>query len=234
MGVDVHNLIEDVIRKALDELLLEKGGICKCERCKLDMVCYSLNKAKPMYVVSSRGVIHVQNRKREDIQEEIDIYSIVKEAIEAVSHTPRHGKELRNFSVEGNPYREEYQNLFSFPVVIGRILDGNSLSVITEAEATLCCEANIRIKMANERWSNPAKLVKQMDGSFSFWPAPIPADKPGIQKSFNFYLEIKKEGYETMCKYFEITSVSVENREELAELNCNFYNIQDVCIFKED
>ncbi|HOV14189.1 MAG TPA: late competence development ComFB family protein, partial [Spirochaetota bacterium] len=89
--MDLHNLMEDVILQYLDEVLsLKKEEICKCEQCRLDMACYALNKIKPMYVVSSRGVIHTENKRRLNYQNEIDTYSIVTEAVDVVSKTRRH------------------------------------------------------------------------------------------------------------------------------------------------
>lgn len=90
--MEIHNIMEDVVIQYLEEILSLKDNICKCNQCKKDMICFSLNRIKPMYVSSSRGIIHTEINKREELQDEIDIYATVSEAIDVVSKTIRHGR----------------------------------------------------------------------------------------------------------------------------------------------
>ena len=104
--MNIHNTMEDIVLKYLNDILAEKEDTCTCEQCKLDMVSYALNRVRPMYVVSSRGIIHTENKKKKRIQEEIDVYSMVAEAIEVVSNARRHDIDLKNKALEFQKYHE--------------------------------------------------------------------------------------------------------------------------------
>jgi len=67
--MEIHNTMEDVVLQYLDEIIELKQNICKCNNCRMDMACYALNKVKPMYVASARGIIHTENKKRRYIQD---------------------------------------------------------------------------------------------------------------------------------------------------------------------
>lgn len=236
--MDLHNLMEDVILQYLEEVLnLKKDNICKCEQCKLDMACYALNKVKPMYVVSSRGVVHSQNMKRLNYQNDIDVYSIVTEAVDVVSKTRRHDDYFpkNDTSVTQGC---EYENLkgnffFNFPQIIGRVLDSDTLSPMSDVKISLNAETSDEsVKMFNERWKNPVNLVNQMQGAFSFWPVPSISDKEGIQKDFQFNLKISKEGYEPIRKFFEIRVISSKILNRFI-INDNIFYIEDIYLYPE-
>ncbi len=236
MALGIHNILEDVVLQVLDELLAEYDDkdLCKCDQCRTDVIYYALNKLKPMYIVSSRGMVHYQNDKRDTAQTDIDIYMVVKEAIDLISKRPRHNHLNLNDSVI-DAKRFEYKNMFLFPIIYGRILDARDFSIVTDVEVILRDgESKELVQMISPRWTNPSELVKQMDGSYTFWPAPIEAKRLGIQKEFTFCLELRKEGYETMFRYFELTTASLENNEMLADVSCNFHNLEDIYIFSED
>lgn len=232
--MEVHNLVEDIVKKFLDDILNEKNDICKCEQCRLDMLCYVLNKTKPMYVVSSRGIIHSENNKRESSQINIDILSLVKEAIDVISKTPRHKDEnIDSNSGEHSSIAHE-KHLFSFPAIVGRIIDSNTLENIKDVEVYLYQgNSGNPVKMFNQRWSNPIRLNEKMDGTFSFWPIPEKAQKNGIQKEFDFNIEIRGSANSVMRKFFEITVISCENKgeynpgERVYRLDDIFFNPED-------
>ena len=127
----IHNTMEDIVLQYLEEILSLKKDICKCEQCKTDMACYALNKISPMYIVSSRGIIHTENKKREHIQEEVDIYAIVSEAIDIVANTRRHevDDQYKNIELDLSKHAPKYRSdndvFFNFPQVIGRIFDSS-------------------------------------------------------------------------------------------------------------
>ncbi len=33
----IHNLMEDIVKETLEDILKEKKDICQCEQCKMDM-----------------------------------------------------------------------------------------------------------------------------------------------------------------------------------------------------
>jgi len=228
--------MEDVILQYLDEILSQKEDICKCEQCRLDMACYALNKVKPMYVVSSRGVVHTENRKRLDYQNDIDTFSIVAEGVDIVSKTKRHGGAFsEKSSVEKTDNDiEQIQGdfFFNFPQIIGRILDSDAVDVIDTASITLNYGTNDDVAvMFNDRWANPLSLVSQMQGVFSFWIVPKISKKNGYKETFQFNIKIEKEGYETIRKFFEIEVVSSNFVNKY--VNDNSYYLEDIYLFPE-
>jgi competence protein ComFB len=235
--MDIHNTMEDIVLHYLEEILILKNDICKCEQCKTDMACYVLNKVKPMYVVSSRGIIHAENFKRNYIQEEIDIYSIVAQAVEVVSNKRRHEVEekLKNeqndFSNDELKYFSDSGNFYNFPQIVGRLFDSLTIRPIDDAQITLLKENdkdNV-VPMFNKCWFNPAIIVPQMNGTYTFWPAPIPAEKADIQKDFYMNVEIVKEGYDKLCKYFFIRLISSNYLKKHIKKE-NIYYIDDLFI----
>ena len=230
----LHNTMEDLVLNYLEEILKNKDDICKCYYCKLDMAAYALNRTSPMYVVSSRGIIHTENIKRRRVQEEIDVYSIVAEAIDVVSRIKRHDvdhdqqsgdtpdpddackKFLQKFSDEGVFY--------NFPQIVGRVFDGATIKILNGAKITLCAEnSDEEVHMCNSHWQNPIELLPQMEGTFTFWPCPVPCEKAHIQKDFYFNLKIEKEGYEEIRKYFFIRTISAkELRHNIKKENIHY------------
>ncbi len=232
--MEIHNLMEDVVDNILNDTLKEMKDICKCHQCWLDMKCYALNKLKPMYVVSSRGIIHSQNNKRSDSQIDIDVYSVVMEAINVVSKTRRHDE--TSIVEERIDFLKSYKDsfYFVFPSIIGRIIDSSTLTPVSGASVKLVCQSDMSpAVMINDRWANPLQIVKQMNGSFNFWPSPVKASKKGIQKTFDFIIQLDTEGYSVASKYFEITLVSIENSDIVLSTK-NFYQLDDIYMVKDE
>lgn len=87
--IEMKNTMESLVEKELEKYLETKEGICKCEKCKLDMKAYALNKLPAHYVVNERGFIH---EKIDEMRTQFNV-NILKEVIEAVqqiSKRPRH------------------------------------------------------------------------------------------------------------------------------------------------
>jgi len=233
--------MEDLVISYLDEILSGKKNICKCNYCKTDMAAYALNRVKPMYVVSSRGVIHTENKKRKRMQEEIDVYSLVAEAINIVANVKRHDVNHSFKKLENNdPCSEFFKKVsegdiyFNFPQIVGRVLDGSSIQILNGAKVTLYHEnGNDVVDMCNSRWQNPIEIIPQMEGTFTFWPLPIKADKSKIQKDFYFNLHVLKDGFEEIRKYFYIRSVSL-NMMRHAVKKEDIYYLDDVFLTKAE
>ncbi|HBD95501.1 MAG: hypothetical protein A2015_08035 [Spirochaetes bacterium GWF1_31_7] len=232
--MDVHNIVEDLVKRFLNDILNEKKDICKCEQCRLDMACYILNKTKPMYVVSSRGIIHSENNKRESNQADIDILSLVKEAVDVISRTPRHTDDSIEEQQLIQSSTPQDKHIFVFPAIVGRIIDSDTLNPISNATVFLYqSNSEIPVTMFNHRWENPIQLLPKMDGTFSFWPKPEKATNNGIQKSFQMNIEIKWNNNSSLRKFFEITSISSENSGEV-NLSDRVYRLDDIYVSPED
>jgi len=87
----LKNYMEDIARRNLEQQLSEREDICKCDRCRLDMLAYALNHLAPKYVVSHRG--HIFTRLQEmEAQFNTDVTMEVYKTIELVHKNTRHEK----------------------------------------------------------------------------------------------------------------------------------------------
>ena len=55
--LELHNYTEKVVREVLDEVLDKKEGLCKCEKCRLDIMAIALNNLPPQYYISQKGEV---------------------------------------------------------------------------------------------------------------------------------------------------------------------------------
>ncbi|ARC83989.1 late competence development ComFB family protein [Clostridium argentinense CDC 2741] len=90
MSREFLNYSEVIVKNLLDKLLLSYSDICKCEKCKADMMALSLNYVKPRYVVSEKGQLYTKAQTEINHGEMVVITSSVLRAIEVVSANPRH------------------------------------------------------------------------------------------------------------------------------------------------
>ena len=86
----VLNYMEEMVSDELEKLLAEKiGNACQCQRCKLDVMSWALNRLPPQYVVSEKGRIYTKlNELR--IQFRVDVIRELTKAIFYVSKNPHH------------------------------------------------------------------------------------------------------------------------------------------------
>jgi competence protein ComFB len=88
-SMELRNLMEDIVRQRLDEVLADQKTICGCDQCRLDMVALALNSLPPSYVVTQRGEIY----SKADILENqcyVDVVSAITKAVSVVKNKPRH------------------------------------------------------------------------------------------------------------------------------------------------
>ncbi|NLX02182.1 MAG: late competence development ComFB family protein [Syntrophomonadaceae bacterium] len=45
----VINVVESMVWEAMDSVLDQKPGICRCEKCRADIAAYALNQLNPHY-----------------------------------------------------------------------------------------------------------------------------------------------------------------------------------------
>lgn len=89
----IHNLMEDIVIRTLNELLKEMDDICKCEKCKTDMAAFALNNLPPKYIVTEKGELFAKAENM-SYQFEADVTKEVIKAIRKVSKEPHHTMEL--------------------------------------------------------------------------------------------------------------------------------------------
>lgn len=86
------NVVEKLVWENLEEVMAYKPDMCKCDKCKLDVVTYTLNRLDARYVASPEGELYA---RAECLGKDFHIALIVTltEAIEVVYNNPKHNKE---------------------------------------------------------------------------------------------------------------------------------------------
>ena len=93
--MEFHNTVEDTVIARVNEIfdtLDNKGNpgkFCTCQQCRMDIICYALNRMPPHYIVSNRGAARVQWESIERQQQAADITAMVHEGLKQVNHNQR-------------------------------------------------------------------------------------------------------------------------------------------------
>lgn len=85
----LKNLMEDNVEQTINKLLPTMPNICSCNDCKLDMATYALNRLKPKYARTSRGVI-MHRFDTLSTQVDAEILAVVVSAMEIIGSHPHH------------------------------------------------------------------------------------------------------------------------------------------------
>ena len=88
MGLNYHNLMEDIVLQHVDRSL-EAAGCCCCDICKSDVIAYALNHLPPQYVVTDTGRMMVK-LKNCDSQNRTDVLAALSNAVKLIRDNPRH------------------------------------------------------------------------------------------------------------------------------------------------
>jgi competence protein ComFB len=180
--------------------------ICFSEQCRVDMTCYVLNRIKPCYVVSNRGVARVGQVTFEKQQLETDVSALVYEAIHRVS---RNKRPVPKPLITPAPACDT--SVFNFPTLLGRLFNGMNFATMTDVTLELHCCGKL-IPMIDDRWQNPYTIVPHTAGMFTFWPNPLPAEKIGVQRIFEFELKAECAEFEPLYHFFEMPVTSEAQR----------------------
>ena len=86
--IKLKNYMEIVAEQKLEEVL-KYMDICKCDKCKLDMMAIALNDLPPRYVVTDIGALYTKvGELASQFEADVDI-SLVKAAM-FVGENPKH------------------------------------------------------------------------------------------------------------------------------------------------
>jgi len=88
----LRNYMEEVVNRTLEEILSPRDDVCKCERCKLDIMALALNHLPPKYVVTDMGYIYTKVNELES-QFKADVTVAVTNALKIIRKNPRHEEE---------------------------------------------------------------------------------------------------------------------------------------------
>jgi competence protein ComFB len=201
--MDIRNLMEDAVLSVVGELfeLEEKGhplGFCTCSQCRLDVACYVLNRIKPEYIVSSRGLAYSERNTLDRVQKRVDIISLAKEGWSLVDHRPRITTDHAF-----RPEREIPQGpAFNLPTVMGRAFNGLNFEPLSAGALTLLING-AQAEMVDRNWQNPFVFAAATAGTFIFWPLPEHAQVAGEEKRFSCELRLEAEGFDPLSHFFE-------------------------------
>jgi competence protein ComFB len=234
-AIMIHNLTEDFVSSEIDKVCaeIERSGqnadICTCGQCRLDAACYVLNRSKPAYVVSDRGVAHLEDDPLARNQETVDTTVLVYKALRQVAHNQR-----PFFSHSGRdkqPPAADNHFVYNIPAVIGRLFNGVNFEPLEDVNVELHHGGKLAA-MRDFNWQNPFSLAKTTDGTFSFWPAPMDAEKPGERSAFEFSMHVKADGFEPLNHFFDISVVGEESADVPFSMD-RTYRLRDMYLFPQ-
>ncbi len=89
--IGMKNYMEDLVADMLPAVL-NRLNVCQCERCRMDIMAYVLNKMPPKYVVTRKGHLYTKLSSFQQ-QFEVDIIAAITTGAAIVSAHPRHSEQ---------------------------------------------------------------------------------------------------------------------------------------------
>ena len=230
--MNVKKLMEEVVEQNVNELYDQLKETkpswfsCDCNNCRIDTICYVLNRISPKYVVSGTGAVH-SVQELSDSQLKADLDSVCLEGVKIVNSTkrPYHNQVKTNLAVTNTI------PAFNFSIFTGTIMDGSNFEPIGDASILLKINGQ-PAEMVDSSWANPFTTRSSTKGSFSFMVKSIPAEKEGITKKFNFTIEVSAPSYGTSSFHFEVPVTS--DGFTKTEIDSAFsLKLKDILIFKD-
>lgn len=86
--MELINLMEEVVTHFLTDVWAHEK-MCKCEKCRLDVLAKTLNNLPPRYLVTDQGKAF-SRADFLDVQNNVDVMAALFVAIRAVKDNPRH------------------------------------------------------------------------------------------------------------------------------------------------
>ena len=179
----VRNLMEDIVRTVLDEVLRNDRTVAPEELQKDDILAYVLNRVTPTYVTSERGILHGRLDNRYGFQVRSDIFFLIYEAIQTVGRRS-------SSSISSITHQERLGVLY--PHILGQVLESTTFSIIPDLEVTLLSDGK-SLPMVDEHWRNPYRVSQGTMGYYHFWAAsdenlPAPGAPIRLELVFSRYL----------------------------------------------
>lgn len=85
---EILNYMEVLVEEELDNMI-EKIGVCKCDRCRMDIKALALNSLTPKYVVTDSGKLYTKISLLQQ-QFDVDVLAAITKAALIVKENPRH------------------------------------------------------------------------------------------------------------------------------------------------
>ncbi len=200
--MNVHNLMEEQVYSEVNDLFdaAKKNRspwlTCTCNQCRLDTICYVLNRLPPKYIKSGRGLAYSQMEESMDkAQLAADINRIALEGMKQVLATQR-------------PHVADASSMpeipvFNFPTIVGRILDGLTFEPVRDVSVTLRMDGK-PAEPIDTSWENPCKISAHTPGTYNFWVKPVKAEAENVNQVFSFSLSVNQDGFDAIEHFFEL------------------------------
>ena len=230
--MEFHNTVEDTVIARVNEIFnaLEKGNpgkFCTCNQCRMDIICYALNRMPPHYIVSNRGASRVQWESFERQQQAADITAMVHEGLKKVNHNQR--PYFEHSAEAEKTIRHLDRPVFNIPTIMGRLFNGNNFSPISNLDVELLRNGEL-VPMKDGNWQNPCSIVPNTEGTFSFWPAGVEASNVNENMIFEYSLRVESGEFETLIHFFDVPVISEIQAASSFTLNRTF-KIPDLYMF---
>jgi competence protein ComFB len=231
--MEIRNIMEDSVKVLVEELFEREKrekllGYCTCDQCKLDVACYVLNRVKPEYIVSSRGLAYSEKEGLDKVQRQADLISLVKEGWGKVSHSPR---PTADHVQAKSPDDERKGPVFNFPTIMGRVFDGRTFAPLGEGGVWLLADG-AEVEMVDPNWQNPFVLAGDTGGTFIFWPHYRPASPGDGERKFSFEIKVEVPGLEGLSHFVEIEVPPERNPRQDFSLQ-RVFKVPDLYLFPE-
>ncbi|HOX32277.1 MAG TPA: late competence development ComFB family protein [Spirochaetales bacterium] len=231
--MEIRNLMEDAVKAVVDELFEleakdQRLGYCLCDQCRLDVACYVLNRIKPEYIVSSRGLAYSEKEGLDKVQRRADVISLVKEGWAKVTHAPR---ATADHGASGGKPESLDGPSFNFPTIMGRAFDGRTFAPIVEGSVRLL-ESGSEVGMVDKNWQNPFVLASGTAGTYIFWPKPVRAGRAGERRNWTFEIRVEAPGFDPASHFIELGCESESAARRDFSLQ-HVHKIPDLYLFPE-
>ena len=226
----IHNITEDEVIKNVNAMYEQVKKMqldwlkCDCQQCRLDTICYVLNRVPPKYIVSGRGANHILSSKK-NRQKSADTEKIIIEGMKIVNSVSRpfHNK-------IDNSHKKIENDVFNFPTIFGSVFDGITFEPIENAKITLLKDNEI-CKMIDFTWDNPCLTTKNTNGAYSFLVESCSATSDS--KVFNFTIQVEALGYEKLIHNFSIPVTKESSTRDSTSTTFSL-KVQDLFLFTEE
>jgi len=231
--MELHNISEDIVFGAVQKIfdsLVKEGNLeelCLCEQCKMDTICYVLNRIEPRYIISSRGINHIEQDWVWRQQMEADVAVLGYKGLRLVNHKQRPTSDHTGIAQEGK--KTSKGPIFDIPTIIGRLFDGKTFSPLDDVKVALWSVDGL-VSMRNQNWPNPFTLVPNTPGTYTFWPAPVSAQETETHRLFDYYIKVEDPRFETISHYFRVPAVS-DHQALPTQLSSKTFKVPDLYLF---
>jgi competence protein ComFB len=152
--------MKDIVINTIDEVLKEEENKKIPVNSRDDIIAYVLNRVQPKYTTSERGLLHGILEARYKIQQRVDIFFLIYEAIHIIS------RRVSNPSETGGTISH---SIYFLPHIVGQVLEESTLSIISDIEVSLFY-GGTPAEMVDSYWENPYKTNIATKGHYHFWP----------------------------------------------------------------